>query len=185
MSGNLDSTPFDWDHLNQNSINTIVQMCILLQIQIDTETMSKKELITKLSQYPKMMSTTNCVPNFVNSSRFLNLKYPKLQEAHSSPIHKKSGDNFSLKSSDEASNSNNESTNTNNSSQCLSKDDLLFQTEMSLHGSLFSHFWRYILRKKLQSKKDFFSTMFFIYVIIVFIAIGYFIFGSSNVDVEN
>ena len=183
INANFDTKPFNWEHLNQNSRDQIIQMCLVLKIPINTESMSKRDLIVSLRQYPKMISGSNSPPPFMNSSRLQKYEYPALQDSHNRSNKQKSYESTEPQDSDETSASS-ETTTTTEEEQITNTEDILFRTEISLHGSFSSHLWRFILRKKIQGINNLGSTLFFMYVIVVFAAIFYFIFEPESTNIE-
>lgn len=166
--GNFNSHPFDWDHLNQNSREAIIQMCINLRIPVDTDTMSKSDLIRSLAQYPKMISASNTIPPFMNGIRLQKLEYPPLLEPERDNNRKSSTDESNSENTSEAiqAKKNNDSI-AEIKKQALAREEIKFRTDLALHGTLSSHLWRYILRKHRCIKKEPSTALFTFYVFLV------------------
>ena len=72
----LDSTPFNWENINQNSRQSLMQMCIELKIPIGNGTITKRELIDTLIHSPRYAQVSGAMTFPACRKRLVDFAYP-------------------------------------------------------------------------------------------------------------
>ena len=89
MCSRFDDAPFDWENINKNSRQTLIQMCIELKIPVGNATTSKKELIERLVNSPRCSQIHSAIaPDFARKrlDDFIFPTIPKqVNVAHAGP----------------------------------------------------------------------------------------------------
>ena len=92
LSSQFDNQPFDWENLNKNSLNSLLQMVCLLKIQVNFHHVRKKDVIKIIETSPKFPGSQRNIgfpPDYfetrLNNFNYMAIIHPKIPQPQPPP----------------------------------------------------------------------------------------------------
>ena len=155
LSSQFDNQPFDWKHLNRNSLNSLLQMCIHLKIPVNFHHIQKKdviEIINRSAKFPGSQTNLGFPPDYFEH-HLAKFNYPTIIYSPTPPPNSPAQDN----SSDDSEQINSQKTDSSLTKSVRQNDLNLIQKFIhdtnKIPGTLKSHLNRWRISKIVHLKK--------------------------------